>query len=99
MDPNKQYEFRIDKDSLEQLKMLPGGNGIYDYVKQKAEELAAAIDISVGEIIDRHELPLDPERVAELGYVIAVEAHASSDGKEHRAAVLYKKIDEVEVRL
>lgn len=98
MAQKKEYRFSMD-DSLEDLKILPGGEGIYEYVQQKAEELAKAIDTKVTQMLEQHELPPSPEEVNRMGYVLAVELHRNDEKKEHRAVVLYKKVDELEIEL
>lgn len=94
----KEYRFSMD-DSLEDLKTLPGGEGIYEYVQQKAEELAKAIDAKAAQMLRQHELPSDKEEVSRMGYALAVELHRNDEKKEHRAVVLYKKVDELEIEL
>jgi hypothetical protein len=93
---NPEYDIANDP-AFEKLKLLPGGQGIYDYVRNKSEQLAVAVDTSVNDIIERHELPRKPEELREMGYQIVVEIFRLPDGTDHRRTALYKKVDEVKV--
>ena len=93
---HESYKFSLDP-SIEQLKVLPGGQGIYDYVKNKAEQLAAAIDASVLDIIAKYELPAEPKAMYDSGYQIVIEMRTLPGQPEERRAVLYKKVDEVRI--
>ena len=95
---DERYRFKLDP-SLEQLKLLPGGQAIYDYAKNKAEQLAAAVDLSVMDIIHRYELPPDPKAMMAMGYQIAIEVEILPNGIEQRRAVLYQKVYEKRISI
>ena len=93
---HESYKFSLDP-SIEQLKVLPGGQAIYDYVKNKAEQLSAAIELNVSDLIAKYEIPPDPKAMYDSGYQIVIEMRTVPSGQEERRAVLYKKVDEVRI--